>query len=190
MARRNDKREKLVVAANDSFRERGVDSTTLANIAQLATVPLGNVYYYFKSKESIVFAVLDHRRKQIQQQFEELAAIPDVLTRLKTLVTQSVSYNEATQNYGDALGSLCQELGRQGGEIAKAAATLMSEILDWCERQFKALGKEDKAKQLAMILVSSMQGISLLTLTFKNPEYTKQQATYLLNWLESEAGAA
>ncbi len=181
---RNNKRDKLIIAAHDSFRERGVDSTTLANIAQLATVPLGNVYYYFKSKESIVFAVLEFRRKLIKQQFEELAAIPDVLTRLKTLVTQTISFNEQTKNYGDALGSLCQELGRQGGDVAAAAAKLMDEILLWCENQFKALGKTD-AKQLAVMLISSMQGASLLTLTLKRPEDTQAQVDYLLSWLEA-----
>ena len=72
MARRNDKRSRLVNAADKLFHEQGVSTTTLANIAQLADVPLGNVYYYFKSKESIVFAVIAFRRKLIQHQFEEL----------------------------------------------------------------------------------------------------------------------
>lgn len=184
---RNNKRDKLIQAAHDSFRERGVDSTTLANIAQLATVPLGNVYYYFKSKESIVFAVLEFRRKLIKQQFEELSEIPDSLTRLKTLVSQTISFNDQTKNYGDALGSLCQELGRQGGEVASAAAKLMDEILLWCETQFKSLGKESESKQLATMLVSSMQGASLLTLTLKRPEETESQVNYLMSWLDSVA---
>lgn len=185
MAKRNDKRSRLVTAADKLFHEQGVSTTTLANIAQLAEVPLGNVYYYFKSKESIVLAVIDYRRKLIQQQFDELNGIENTKERLQSLVRQSATHSEATANYGDALGSLCQELGKQGGQIAVAAADLMQEIMNWCEKQFTTLGKGEKAKQLAMILVSSLQGISLLTLTFKNPTYTNQQADYLVNWLET-----
>ena len=61
----------------------------------------------------------------------------------------------------------------------------MQEILNWCEKQFVALGKGERSKQLSMVLLSSLQGISLLTLTFKNPTYTTQQADYLVNWLET-----
>ena len=185
MARRNDKRSRLVNAADKLFHEQGVSTTTLANIAQLADVPLGNVYYYFKSKESIVLAVIDFRRKLIQQQFEELNNISNSKERLQSLVRQTAVHSEQTANFGDALGSLCQELGKQGGQIAIAAADLMQEIMNWCEKQFANLGKGEKAMQLAMILVSSLQGISLLTLTFKNPSYTNQQADYLVNWLET-----
>lgn len=185
MARRNDKRSRLVTAADELFYKQGVNTTTLANIAQLADVPLGNVYYYFKSKESIVLAVIDYRRKLIQQQFEELNNVANTKERLQTLVRQTTTHNEQTANFGDALGNLCQELGKQGGQIATSAADLMHEIMNWCEKQFASLGKGEKSKQLAMILVSSIQGISLLTLTFKNPTYTSQQADYLLNWLET-----
>lgn len=185
MARRNDKRSRLVSAADKLFHEQGVSVTTLANIAQLADVPLGNVYYYFKSKDSIVLAVIDYRRKLLQQQFEELNTLASSKERLQTLIRKTTIHNDQAASFGDPLGSLCQELGKQGGEIASCAAELMQEILNWCEKQFVALGKADKAKQLAMILLSSLQGISLLTLTFKNAEYTNQQADYLVGWLES-----
>jgi len=183
MARRNDKREKLVSAANESFRQRGVDSTTLANIAELAKVPLGNVYYYFKSKESIVYAVIEHRRKENSQKFEGYAEITDPLIRLQTFVRDAVEHNETSEKFGDAVGGLCQELGRQGGEVAEAASTLMEDTLTWVESQLISLGKGEKARQIAMVLVASMQGINLLALTFKNPNYTKEQADYLVDWI-------
>lgn len=185
MARRNDKRSRLVAAADKLFHEQGVNTTTLANIAQLADVPLGNVYYYFKSKESIVLAVIDNRRRMIQQQFEELNAIADSKGRLQSLIRQNSTDCEQTASFGDALGSLCQELGKQGGEIAQSASELMKDILIWTEKQFIALGKAESAKSLALNLVSSLQGMSLLTLTFKDPSYMANQTDYLINWLET-----
>ena len=68
-----------------------------------------------------------------------------------------------------------------------AAASLLQEIISWCETGFTALSKTDKARKLVMVFVSRLQGISLLTLTFKNRNYTNQQTEYLVNWLEALA---
>ena len=185
MRPKNDKRTRLVEAANQLFHEQGVSNTTLANIAQLADVPLGNVYYYFKSKDSIVLAVIEYRRRMMQREFEELNTIPNHLERLTSLIKKLVEKKDHTATYGDSLGSLCQELGRQGGAIADAASSLMKDALSWCETQFRALGKEEQAKKLAFNLVSGLQGLSLLTLTFRSPEFMDEQSNYLIDWVES-----
>ena len=44
----------LLEAANKLVHQQGFNQTTLADIAKAAQVPLGNVYYYFKTKEDIV----------------------------------------------------------------------------------------------------------------------------------------
>src|ERR1700761_5671229 len=53
------KRARLIGAACQLVHEQGVENTTLADIAQAAGVPLGNVYYYFKTKNDIVRAVVE-----------------------------------------------------------------------------------------------------------------------------------
>ena len=57
------KRERLVGAARQMLYEHGVEKTTLADIAAAAGVPLGNVYYYFRTKDALVSAVLDARAR-------------------------------------------------------------------------------------------------------------------------------
>ena len=52
------KRERLVAAARQLFHEQGVEKTTLAEIAAAAEVPVGNVFYYFKTKDAIVASVI------------------------------------------------------------------------------------------------------------------------------------
>ncbi len=184
MARRNDKRSRLIAAADRLFHEQGVNNTTLANIAQLADVPLGNVYYYFKSKESIINAVIEHRRRVIQQQFDQLNTISDPRGRLSALLKQNLENLDTTCNFGDALGSLCQELGKQGGKMSQYVSELMQEILSWVEKQFVALGKND-AKQQAINFIAIIQGMNLLTLTFKNKESADSHTNYLINWINA-----
>ena len=53
------KRERLVESARALIHEQGVHPTTLAEVAKRADVPAGNVYYYFKTKDELVAAVLD-----------------------------------------------------------------------------------------------------------------------------------
>ena len=49
----SDKRTRLIEAADKLVQLQGFSQTTLADIAKKADVPLGNVYYYFKTKEEI-----------------------------------------------------------------------------------------------------------------------------------------
>lgn len=186
MARRNDKRDRLIEAADRLFHQQGVSNTTLANIAALADVPLGNVYYYFKSKDSIILAVLERRKKDLSTLFLEWGHQEDVKGRLKSLVGYVGTLADESAKFGDSLGGLCQELGKQGGAIGQATAQLMSDIIGWCEKQFKSLGKsDDDSSKLALNLVASLQGISLITLAFKDPQYVARQGQYLEQWLEA-----
>lgn len=185
MARRNDKRERLVEAADQLFHQQGVSTTTLANIATLADVPLGNVYYYFKSKDSITLAVVERRRRKLSSLFAEWGTRDNVKSRLQALIEYVASLSEESARFGDSLGSLCQELGKQGGNISQAAASLMNEMIQWCEKQFAALGKsEQESANLALNLVSSLQGINLITLAFKDPDFVNRQGQFLLQWIQ------
>lgn len=54
----NSKRERLREAANSLFLSKGYANTSLADIAKEAKVPLGNVYYYFKTKKEFLDEVI------------------------------------------------------------------------------------------------------------------------------------
>jgi len=184
MNKRTDKRARLIEAADTLFYEQGVNTTTLANIAALADVPLGNVYYYFKSKESIVMAVILRRREMMHTQFNTWDTLPHK-ERLTSFVTHHMINQAQTATFGDWLGSLCQELCKQTGEISTAASDLLRDMLKWCTTQFKELGKGEQSERMAHKLLSSLQGISLLTLTLKDPKILEEQNQQLVGWLES-----
>ena len=66
------KRQRLITAASQLLHQQGVEKTTLADIAQTADVPAGNVYYYFKTKDDIIAAVIE---AHVQQAKAALASI-------------------------------------------------------------------------------------------------------------------
>ena len=59
VTRRPGKRERLIAAAAELLHQQGVERTTLADIAKAADVPVGNVYYYFKTKDDVIAAVIE-----------------------------------------------------------------------------------------------------------------------------------
>jgi TetR/AcrR family transcriptional repressor of nem operon len=186
MPRKNDKRDRLIDAANDLIYQQTFNATTLADIAAKANVPLGNVYYYFKTKDDILKAVIQKRSAELQAQFSAFEeAHPQAKDRLRAFIESNVETSETTAQYGCTLGSLCQELGKFTGELSNIAAELMHRTLEWVEAQFKTMGKGEQSTVLAKYLVGSLQGVSLLTLTFKDPSLLKRQSKTLEKWLEA-----
>lgn len=184
MKRTNDKRIRLINGADQLFHQQGISTTTLANIAQLADVPLGNVYYYFKSKESIVFAVIENRLKMLEQIFEELNTLSGPKDKIKGLIEKlTISNSEGIVGFGEPIGNLCLELSKTPNELHQAAIKLMQTLITWCENQFAAMGTENNTKQLARHLISNLQGASLLTVVFKEQNYLKEYYDFLINWV-------
>src|SRR5919109_1095410 len=80
------KRERLVESATALFHEQGVHRTTLAEVAERAEIPLGNVYYYFKTKDELVGAVLAGYQNQAETLIKSLERARTPQSRLKALV--------------------------------------------------------------------------------------------------------
>ncbi len=190
MPRKTDKREKLIGAAKVLIHQQGFNLTTLADIAQEADVPLGNVYYYFKTKDAIGEAVIERRAAEIAEYLRHLEENSDPRARLISLLHFTTEEMELTARFGCSIGGLCQELGKQGGTLADQAAKLLHDILSWSEAQFRTLGFGEKSNDLALNLVSSIQGMHLLTHTFKDPKLTVRQVKMTQDWLEKLSSAS
>ncbi len=65
------KRDRLIEAAKAAFYQQGFAPTTLADIAARAEVPLGNVYYYFRTKDEILAAVIAAHLGGIRARFAQ-----------------------------------------------------------------------------------------------------------------------
>ena len=182
----NEKRDRLIESANKLIYEQTFHITTLANIAKEADVPLGNVYYYFKTKEAILESVLKQRAAEWELLFADWETLPSSKERLQAMVNYWFMQTDTLSRFGCAIGSLCQELGKQGGQMAASAASLLSDIIEWSKKQFTDLGKSDEqASRLAEQFISTLQGGFLLASTFKQPSFLDRQSKALEEWLVS-----
>ena len=180
------KRDRLIEAAKIMFYHQGVTGTTLADIAQQAQVPLGNIYYHFRTKEALIEAVIQAHLQELQSLFAQLDHQPDPRQRLLGLLAAEREGEQALARYGCPYGSLSQELNKEDDQPATTAALLLQTYLDWTERQFRLLGKdEEEAKDFAIDLISSLQGAFVLTSSFRSPELLERKLQRLETWLRT-----
>ena len=178
------KRERLIDGARQALHTRGVQSTTLADIATVADVPVGNVYYYFKTKDDLVQSVIAAHAEEIKARLAELEHHRTPKARLKAFVRMLTEQRELAARYGCPQGSLCSELDKRDDELSRSSAQLMRLPIDWAEQQLRAMGRRD-ARELAVGLIASYQGIALLTNTFRDPELMAREGRRLERWIDS-----
>ena len=186
---RSGKRERLVEAAARCFYEQGVERTTLADIASAADVPLGNVYYYFKTKDELVTAVVDDQVGMIEETTRGLERHRTPAARLKALVGVLVAQAETIAQYGCPQGTLCTELHKQGAGSnvgSVESRRLVQASVAWAEQQFKEMGRRD-ARDLALQMIGSYQGAAVLTQAFGDPSVLRKEARRVDRWIDSLA---
>ncbi|MFJ6047505.1 TetR/AcrR family transcriptional regulator [Streptomyces sp. NPDC092307] len=185
VARAADKRRRLTAAAAQVLHEQGVERTTLADIARVADVPVGNVYYYFKTKDELVQAALSEHSAHLDGLTGGLDQLPDPLDRLKGLIEAWVGRRDIAARYGCPTGTLAVELDKRAdGTLDAEAGAVIRRLLDWAGQQFRALGLPDP-DDLAVTLISGYQGMSLLANALRDPDIMTREGARLLDWLDS-----
>ena len=180
------KRERLVAGASKLLHHNGAAATSLAEIAQAADVPLGNVYYYFKSKDALIRAVLAERIEEVDTMLNNLDAIPAPTDRLKALVRRWDHMREVVARYGCPFGTLACELDRRSDGLDVEAAGPIRRILDWSAAQIQHLSSADP-HELAITLLAGVQGGALLANALRDPDIMSGEVQRLERWIDTLA---
>jgi AcrR family transcriptional regulator len=181
---RGGKRERLVSAAGDLLHRQGVQATTLAEIAEAAQVPLGNVYYYFKTRDDLVGAVIESRAAEIADLLQSLEQWPSPRARLSALARTWSDQRSRVAAHGCPVGSLATELNKRDRGLDEQAARLLATLIEWARGQFRQMGRPD-AQDLAVTLVCGVQGAALLANTLRDPDLLSRQVRRLEEWIDS-----
>ena len=184
--RASAKRERLVEAAQRLIYERGVERTTLAEVAEAAEVAPGNVYYYFKTKDELVAAAIAAHAQQVRDTLDGFASHRTPKARLRALVRMFVEQSGQVARSGCPQGSLCSELDKLQGPLSSDCAELMRIPVQWAESQFREMGRRDAA-ELAIALIAAYQGAALLTNTFREPQLMQREGKRLERWIDGLA---
>jgi TetR/AcrR family transcriptional repressor of nem operon len=180
---KTDKRSRLIETAMKLAYRNGFRETSLADIAEAAHVPVGNVYYYFKTKEELGEAVVEQRLAQFREFREEMDRLSSPKERLFAFVESIHRNREQLARGGCPLGGLCSELHKEGGALAKKSAALFTEPMGWLEEQFRAASHEDDARELSVHLFCAFQGIAAVSHAANDADLVVMEVKRLKDWI-------
>jgi AcrR family transcriptional regulator len=179
----SDKRERLLQAGRNLIHRRGYRQTTLADIAAESGVPLGNVYYYFQTKQDLLTAVAGRltddflsRMKSIEEKHS------DPRKRIVAFLDSVVANRSTLAEQGCPVGSLCQELGKAAAPGREPVNRALIVRAEWAAQQFRLMGRTD-AQDLGLALIGAVQGIILMANAAHDPELIARQVPHVGHWL-------
>ncbi len=132
------KRTQIVAASLRLYRTLGVGGTTLKDVSEASAVPLGNLYYYFKTRDELVLAVLNECERELQallQQFAPLAPAAWLSAYFEWLLSGS----QAAACFGCPFGALALELRALSDPAAERAAGIVESYFEAVSAQVQAL---------------------------------------------------
>lgn len=178
-------RQRIVEAANRLFYHQGYHQTSFSDVVEAAGVPRGNIYYYFKTKDQILDAAIDHRLERIAQMLDnwngDYRTPIERLQRFADILSHSA---DSITRFGCPMGSLNTELGKEQGILKDQAEKLFDLFESWLSDQFAELGYAGRARELALRLMALGQGISVMAHVHRDPVFLQREKARLSEWLD------
>lgn len=183
--KRKSKRAEIQEIATRVVYQNGFRATTLADIAKAADIPVGSVYYYFKTKTELGEAIVGHLTGQAKNMLERWGADDTPKQRLIKFASMTKEARHELVLYGCPIGTLCAEFGKDFPELLDKAGRIYALVIDWMEGQFAQFSPTQDARQKACQLMASLEGISLIAQGLGDPNVVEMETTRLIAWIEN-----
>ena len=178
-------RTRIIEAADQLFYKRGYNQTSFSDIAEITGIPRGNFYYYFKTKDDILAAVVDARIEHYREALVKCeAASADPRERLLAFIDIMASSEQTVLDAGCPIGSLCTELAKDSNPLQSKSREVFELLRGWISEQFEHIGFTD-ASEKAMDMLARMQGVALMACAFKDSDYLHRNIGKLRTWVNS-----
>lgn len=177
-------RKHIIEIADQLFYKQGYNQSSFSDIAQAAEIPRGNFYYYFKTKEELLLAVLKHRSEMfagLLQMWEE--TIPSPMERIHAFLQLIRDSSDDVAKYGCPVGSLNMEMGKTNPDMLKETRLQLDMLKGWMVVQLKALGLTHNVEDVALQFVSRTQGSSVIAHTYNDADFYRSEVDTVKQWL-------
>jgi AcrR family transcriptional regulator len=120
------RKAEIMDATEELFKAHGYHETQIVDIVKAIGVAQGTFYYYFKSKEEVVEAIVKRKMAQIIDQIEIIANSREINAREKMSAVVDTLYSGSIQNdgslmfeylYNDKYFYILDRIGRQAREL-------------------------------------------------------------------------
>lgn len=179
-------RQRIIDVADSLFYKRGYNQTSFQDISDATGIPRGNFYYYFKTKDEILGAVVNSRIATLTAMLNRCEAeTDDPRQRLLLFSNMLESNRDEVIQSGCPIGSLSSELAKDTPALQEKSRQAFVLLRDWVRQQFEILGKAD-ADDLAMDLLAKLQGATVMACAFNDAEFIKRSHRAIKDWINSE----
>ncbi len=135
------KKEALVASAAELFWTRGFAATSIAGVAAASGVPVGNVYYYFRSKADLAHAVSEIFVSETQTMLEDIMA-EEVAPRkrLAALVERLSRSLKSRVDHGCPIALCVRDFRHEAPEAANRAAEAFTLLIGFMAGELTRAG--------------------------------------------------
>lgn len=100
--RSRERRQQIISAATKLFGEKGIDRTSLTEIASTAKVPLSSIYDYFEDKQALVLEVPEENFAALYERTEPLLlkSSTDAVEQLRITYLSNFEYIKENPGWG------------------------------------------------------------------------------------------
>ncbi|AFZ66934.1 TetR/AcrR family transcriptional regulator [Deinococcus peraridilitoris] len=175
-----NKRNQIVTAALQLYRTRSVCDSTLKDVAQAAGIPLGNLYYYFKTRDELIYAVLDGCERELLELLASLPSEPAPAWFAAYFDWLLEDPDEAARN-GCPFGTLATELRAMGSPAAVRAVQVVQVYLDAFRERVRTFQvPTEEADEIFL----TVQGAYVIARTLNDPALFEQGVRRLRERME------
>lgn len=180
-------RQRIIDAADNLFYMRGYNQTSFQDISDATGIPRGNFYYYFKTKDEILEAVVNSRIADITAMLIQCETeTRDPRERLLMFSNMLDYKRDDVIEAGCPIGSLSSELAKDSTELHGLSRKAFTLLRNWIKQQFETLGVAN-ADDLAMDLLAKMQGATIMACAFKDTDFIERSHRDIKNWINTKA---
>jgi len=121
-------RARIVAAASQLFRARGIDATSVADVMSAVGLTVGGFYRHFDSKEALVAEAIDNASRETTARHLPSAGAggADLAALLDTYLSDA---HRRQPGHGCPVAALCSEAGHAGKATRKAFTGALERLL-------------------------------------------------------------
>jgi TetR/AcrR family transcriptional regulator, cholesterol catabolism regulator len=153
--------------ATDVFCKKGYEGASMRDLSRATGMSLAGLYYYFESKERLLFLIQKHTFTTIVQKLKtRLEGVTDAEERIRIFILNHLEYFLANQA---AMKVLSHEADVLKNGFASEVATIKREYYRICVRLLDNLKDERRLQFSTRIAVLSLFGMMNWIYTWHNP---------------------
>jgi TetR/AcrR family transcriptional regulator, transcriptional repressor for nem operon len=185
-------RERIVAKAANLFNQRGFEGSSMSDVMAATGLEKGGIYRHFSSKEELAAEAFDYAWKSaFETRIHDLEQVPNSIEKLKRFIVNFINGRPAVPGGCPVLNTAVEAddgnlLLRDRVRAAwREWRDYLAEIVAAGLKR-KEIRPEVDAKQVATLIISSLEGALMIARLERNKEALLTAQSHLERYLDTE----